>query len=586
MPPPVLPIIKPDTTDVATTIYGIPRYTIGRSTYSLSGIVLHCLNTSINKYNTYMECSTPVSKRNAAKDHPSMHYGVSVNGNVYQYVIDSNVSWGFDEYTELSYPTPAMLDEGICWEPLNTANGGVSPDYYVVNIGLENVVPSGGGCVNCFGPTVLASDGYSKLVQLLAYLAETYSIPIDTGHIQFHESIICQLSPECPCADIDQIIIDVTNYCQACKYDAPELEIVACDEVTHLRARTDPVCNCCDVDCDVYVPFDNCFVGSVAAQDDITEGFLGLVDSGAGDNCSLCMVYGPINVTSPITGAGTLGDPLVIDRCLFDAFLPTSTIVTIVGIDASGCLVQASLPDSIFSEICEAPVNAGAVGYVIAELADTTCPVKVTPAQVVDAGLTVTPGNCVDIVKTVNDVAVEIIADPDACNAIVCGGNGLFVQGGQGTAVFNIVVPTFLAANDPVGTLPNTLTNLDAVQSVVVTNPSSCLNAIVLIDIEGLVLDARNTSGGAPAEIDFVFEYSLNGGGIWISEDNYAGKITIDPGSTDIEHLTSGAVVSTTLIPGASFTFQVRRLIANTDTNFSGNAVLKEQRARVTVIAL
>ena len=303
----VLPITRPkNIQDLLSPTFGIPKGAPGRNGNVIQGIVLHCLKESLEEYDQLVCKNHKIGK--AKPSHASMHYAIGYSGGIHQYVEDANIAWGFADYLS-NFPGPYPVS-GLNWA-LVTANPTVSPDYYVLHIGLESGVPiNDNECVNCAGPTVLDRGGYRQLVHLLAYLAQTYSIPLDTGHVQFDQAINVAAEDECQCHDIVLLLADVAAYCEPCESPADPLPD---GTIFKLRGMTDPTC--ADVGCDVYQDGD-------AFVKDHESPWVGTAGPG------ITITPGGLNGHAP---------RIEINPCT----VPTSpgTIANVMGKDSAGCLV-------------------------------------------------------------------------------------------------------------------------------------------------------------------------------------------------------------------------------------------------------
>ena len=215
---PCVPPSPPVLTCHGTRWYGIPRGVSGRNGNAIQGIVLHCLNMPLNAYDGHMAAkgTTP-----ALENHTSLHYVVNPDGIVHQYVADTDIAWGSQLYTG-NFPTSTPNYDYLGWPALKAANPNKSLDLYTLQIGIA--IPAYGRNLDmCTDPCDVShlgmtNVGYAQLVRLVAYLAYTYNIPIDSQHIQFHD-LISQL-PEgeqgCTCLENFCLLCDVGSYCEKC----------------------------------------------------------------------------------------------------------------------------------------------------------------------------------------------------------------------------------------------------------------------------------------------------------------------------------------------------------------------------------
>ena len=224
-PPPML--LRPART------FGIPRGRAGRNGNAIQGIVIHCLDMDFAQRSAEAERMYRLLK--AKPQHASLHYVIGTNGEVQRQVEDANIAWGHAWYVSnfaLGYPME------IVWS-LADQNPMMTPDYYVINIGLIR----GNDDRQCIGDEVLAVGlARASLVHLLAWLCQEHDIAIDTDHITLHRDIDAFASDECgECVTLDDILLDVVNYCQPCAApfsgQAPEGEIL------RLLGLSDYVCD-------------------------------------------------------------------------------------------------------------------------------------------------------------------------------------------------------------------------------------------------------------------------------------------------------------------------------------------------------
>ncbi len=201
-------IQPPAITSNLTPTFGIPRGRAGRNGHTVLGIVLHCLDMDFSQRSA--ETARLYRDLKAKPPHASLHYVVGANGEIQKQVEDGNIAWGHAWYISnfaLRYPM------NIVWELANQ-DPPVTPDYYVINIGLIR----GKDHQQCTGDEVLASGpARASLVHLMAWLCQEHDIAIDTNHIALHRDIDAFAADECgECASIDDILSDVSNYCQPC----------------------------------------------------------------------------------------------------------------------------------------------------------------------------------------------------------------------------------------------------------------------------------------------------------------------------------------------------------------------------------
>ena len=208
---------KPLVNNIASVVYGIKRLVPGRLTKTIQGIVLHNLGMDLPAYDARMRT------RGAPGDeqlHASVHYAIGLDGNIRQYVDDDDIAWGFQTYNG-SFPSSAPDASYPGWTVLPGANAGVSADLYVLHVGLAippqlNTTEYCDPCSD--GRLSLNEDAYRNLVQLVAYLKDEYSVPVDAQHLAAHQDIQ-ELSDQefaIPCWEESCFLCDVEAYCQTC----------------------------------------------------------------------------------------------------------------------------------------------------------------------------------------------------------------------------------------------------------------------------------------------------------------------------------------------------------------------------------
>lgn len=217
----ILPCITPTPPVVNckhTRWYGVPRGMTGRNGKAIQGIVLHCLNMDLPTYDSNV-CAKGLVP--ALQNHTSMHYAISEDGIVHQYVNESDIAWGSQTYTG-NFPSVTPAYPYLGWNVLSAANPNVSMDLYVLHVGIaipayaNNLDSCGDACdIPHLG---MSEVGYRQLVRLLAYLAAEYNVPINSQHIAFHDQISNLPEGEAGCACLENfcLLCDVDAYCEKC----------------------------------------------------------------------------------------------------------------------------------------------------------------------------------------------------------------------------------------------------------------------------------------------------------------------------------------------------------------------------------
>lgn len=239
----VLPCITPTppvTTCKYSRWYGIPRGKSGRNGQTIQGIVLHCLDMDLPTYDSHTGAKGTVP---ALQNHTSVHYAISEDGIVHQYVKEEDIAWGSRLYMGNFPTTTASPYPG--WPVLSAANPNEALDLYVVHVGIA--VPKYDhkldSCTDpCDIPHLGMSEvGYRQLVRLLAYLADAYNIPIDGQHIAFHEQIENTTSEGCACIENFCLLCDVDAYCEKCINPADSTYVLS-DEIKYLYGENSNGC--------------------------------------------------------------------------------------------------------------------------------------------------------------------------------------------------------------------------------------------------------------------------------------------------------------------------------------------------------
>lgn len=150
-----------------------PNFNKGRSGHNPELIVIHVMAGSLAGTDSWF--SNPASQ-------VSTHYGIGLNGEVHQYVLEEDVAWGNGR---VSNPTYSLYKPNI------------NPNLYTISIEHEGQDLSKG--------TPAMIEASAKLVK---DIATRWNIPIDREHIIGHYQIY-SLKPNCPSTDksiIDTII--------------------------------------------------------------------------------------------------------------------------------------------------------------------------------------------------------------------------------------------------------------------------------------------------------------------------------------------------------------------------------------------
>lgn len=202
------PTEKPDITCFSSENYGSPKGSKYRHGHLISGIVLRCIDSDVAAMDALACADLKLRKYKGNVGVP--HFFVSKEGFIRQYIEEEDIAWGFPE--QLKGP----LDLSTFNWKLVDDNPNTPIDYYTIVIGVEKSVVSDLSKCDCTG--LKDTKTYSQLVQLVAWLSETYSIPKTKNYIAFNQQINEMAEEECgECLDSVCFICDVANYCQKCK---------------------------------------------------------------------------------------------------------------------------------------------------------------------------------------------------------------------------------------------------------------------------------------------------------------------------------------------------------------------------------
>mgnify|MGYP003620761283 CR=1 FL=1 len=228
-------IVRPPVVWRPARTFGIPRGAPGRHSYTIQGIVLHCVSRPMEQSSA--DTGRVYRDNRARAEHASLHYVINERGAIQQNVADANIAWSMLRY-DSNFPAPYPLP-GITWTVADD-NPGVTPDYYVLSIGVEQ--PSDNRTQGCTGCEELAVDETrAALVHLLAWLCQEHSIPVTDEFIVLHRDIDEAATGECgECVHLLDIITEVAAYCQPC--EAPYSNYAPPGEITRLIGLSDPVC--------------------------------------------------------------------------------------------------------------------------------------------------------------------------------------------------------------------------------------------------------------------------------------------------------------------------------------------------------
>jgi hypothetical protein len=213
---------KPNTAFAGAKNFGIPKGVKGRNRQEIKGIVIHCVEQPFEKYSQLNSKSWELGT-SGTPDILSVHY--TVDSAVTNFVCDTDIALVFETLKGSECkPTTCELQWSLVAE-----NPNIAPDSYLLHIAIprNKINKQVAGFVTnqeypCPSSSGLNDDKHRVLIKLLAYLASTYNIPIDIGHIQFKDNIwkCPSCSPadkECSCSDINQLLCDIRAYCEKCE---------------------------------------------------------------------------------------------------------------------------------------------------------------------------------------------------------------------------------------------------------------------------------------------------------------------------------------------------------------------------------
>lgn len=145
---------------------GSPNKSVGRGGYRPEAIVIHIMEGSLEGTRTWF--LSPQSKVSA-------HYGIGVNGEVHQYVAEGDTAWH------------AGRTHNCTW---TGRRPGVNPNRNTIGIEHEGD-----------GDSKWPEKMYAASAELIAEIANRWSIPLDRDHIVGHREIYGKKT--CPGAKVD-----------------------------------------------------------------------------------------------------------------------------------------------------------------------------------------------------------------------------------------------------------------------------------------------------------------------------------------------------------------------------------------------
>jgi N-acetyl-anhydromuramyl-L-alanine amidase AmpD len=144
------------------------NYNVGRYGYHPEAIVIHLMDGTLKGTDSWF-------RNKDAK--ASTHYGVGVNGEVYQWVEEKDMAWGNGR---VDNPT---------WKGIKP---NANPNLYTISI--EHEGKSG---------HFWTGDQYNATAQLVKEIAQRWNIPLDADHVIVHSEIYAK-KPSCTGAGFDK----------------------------------------------------------------------------------------------------------------------------------------------------------------------------------------------------------------------------------------------------------------------------------------------------------------------------------------------------------------------------------------------
>lgn len=225
--PPSKPKVLPDN----ASNFGIPAGTHGRNGHVPEIVVIHCVPFTLEEGREIF-CRTFMPRSNARPRHYSPHWMVGNSCAIGSFVCPEDTAHGFPEL--IGQATPNLSN--INW-PIINSRPGVQPDLYALHIYIEGgrEGPSNDPCLDrCpgFCGTPLNECAAKKLVHLLAWIHQTYNIPLNSNFIKFEQDFNAAAADECPCNNIQTLLGAAEQYCETPEYPEEPKLISSCDPVS------------------------------------------------------------------------------------------------------------------------------------------------------------------------------------------------------------------------------------------------------------------------------------------------------------------------------------------------------------------
>ncbi|MGZ3813603.1 MAG: N-acetylmuramoyl-L-alanine amidase [Mucilaginibacter sp.] len=154
-----------------TTFVPSPNFTSGRKDYTPIAIVIHIMEGTLEGTDSWFK---------SPKSVVSAHYGIGINGEVHQYVHETDSAWHAGRVNAPSWPLIKSAGVGSY----------INPNYYTIGIEHE-------GDEN----TIWSDATYNSSSAMIREIAERWNIPIDRNHIIGHHEIYSIKA--CPGSKVD-----------------------------------------------------------------------------------------------------------------------------------------------------------------------------------------------------------------------------------------------------------------------------------------------------------------------------------------------------------------------------------------------
>lgn len=158
-----------------------PHFTTGRKIYSPITVVIHIMEGTLTGTDSWFK--DPRSKVSA-------HYGIGKNGEVHQYVKETDTAWHAGRVNAPS------------WQLIKQAANGlfVNPNYYTIGIEHE-------GNENSDWPDAM----YASSAEMVRSICSRWNIPIDRNHVIGHHEIYSLKTCPGHKVDLNKLIALATN---------------------------------------------------------------------------------------------------------------------------------------------------------------------------------------------------------------------------------------------------------------------------------------------------------------------------------------------------------------------------------------